>query len=164
LRGTHTQVTANHTLQVKYQVPANKKNYQRSIILDGKLISKQPVKPKKLPNQTEMGFLFNVHSHPIHVNAFGEKTYSFFSDTDIRTLIESEAIISGLVTDRFWLVCKTDQVISKIGEVGEELLREISDKAFAGEEYLDEIIRENMKRWGLVFYSAEFDKTLVRVN
>lgn len=164
LRGTTNFVKANHSLQVKYQISPRRKEYNRTVILDNKIISRAPVKPNQLPRETELGFLFNVHSHPEHININGERTYSFFSDTDIRTLLSSEAMVTGLVTDGFWLVCKTDRVISKVGEVGEELLRGISEKAFAGESYLDEIIRQNMERWGLVFYHADLRGPLVRVN
>jgi hypothetical protein len=164
LRGTQTEVKANHSLKVKYQIAPKKQVYYRSVLLDDKLISNTAVKPQDLPKKTQLGFLFNVHSHPEHVNSNGEKTYSFFSDTDIRSLISSDAMITGLVTNSFWVACKTDQVISRVGEVGEELLREISERSFAGESYLDIIIRENMARWGLIFYHGTFGKPLVRVN
>lgn len=164
LRGSTNFVKANHSLQVKYHISPRKQQYFRSVILDNRLLSKAMVAPNQLPRETELGFLFNVHSHPEHINSRGERTYSFFSDTDVRSLLASEAMVTGLVTDSFWLVCKSDKAISKVGEVGEEMLREISDKAFAGEAYLDEIIRQNMQRWGLVFYHADFRQSLVRVN
>lgn len=164
LRGERHSVSANHSLEVKYSILPKSKKYERRVYLDGKIISKGQIDSRSVRKQTEIGFLFNVHSHPKHINFEGKPTYSFFSDTDIRTLLGSQAMVSGLVTDEFWLVGKTDQVISQIGEIGENLLREISERAFAGEEYLDEIINENMARWGLVFYRAEFGKMLERVN
>jgi hypothetical protein len=163
-RGTRENVTANHSLQVKYEVNKKRKLYYRNVIIDGKTVSKTAVKPEKLPKKTDIGFLFNIHTHPEHVNYNDQVTYSFFSDTDIRSLLASSAMVTGLVTDSFWLAAKTDSVISQIGSVGEELLYEISEKAFAGEEYLDEIIRENMSRWGLVFYRGGFKKRLQRIN
>ncbi|MFW5702891.1 MAG: hypothetical protein ACOCXP_02905 [Candidatus Dojkabacteria bacterium] len=164
LRGEKHSVNANHTLQVKYSLVPRSKSYQRLVYLDGEQISKSPVSSNDIRKQTEIGFLFNVHSHPVHYNYNGQPTYSFFSDTDIRTLLSSKSMVSGLVTDQFWLVGKTDQVISQIGEVGVNLLREISEHAFSGEQYLDGIIKQNMARWGLVFYKSEFGKMLERVN
>lgn len=164
MRGTRDQVSAKHSLQVKYQVNQKKRMYDKQVIIDGKLVSSTPVKPEKLPNQTDVGFLFNIHTHPEHLNAAGQITYSFFSDTDMRTLISSSAMLTGVVTDKLWLACKTDRVISKVGEVGEELLREVSERAFAGDDYLDQVIRENMARWGLVFYKGRFREPLRRVS
>lgn len=164
MRGSRDQVTASHSLQVKYEVDQKKRVYYRNVIIDNRVVAKSTIKPTQLNANTQVGYLFNIHTHPQHLNSFEQTTYSFFSDTDIRTLLGSSALISGLVTDRFWLVGKTDKAISTVGEVGEDLLREISEKAFAGESYLDEIIRKNMSRWGLVFYTAEFKRGLVRVN
>lgn len=164
MRGTRDQVTASHSLQVKYEIDQKRRVYYRNILIDGKVINKVLVKPDKLTGDLQIGYLFNIHSHPEHVNAAKQVTYSFFSDTDIRTLLASDAVVSGLVTDKFWLVVKTDQAISKVGEVGEDLLRQISEKAFAGESYLDEVIQQNMSRWGLVFYRADFKRGLIRVN
>ncbi|MDA9865583.1 hypothetical protein N9C96_02795, partial [bacterium] len=163
-RGTRENVTADHSLQVKYEVNKKRKLYYQNVIIDGKVVSKKGIRPDKLPQKTDIGFLFNIHTHPEHVNYNNQVTYSFFSDTDIRSLIGSSAIVTGLVTDSFWLVAKTDNVISQIGEVGHELLYQISEKAFSGEDYLDEIIRENMSRWGLVFYRGDFKNRLVRIN
>jgi hypothetical protein len=164
MRGTTDQVTASHSLQVKYEIDQHRRVYYRNIIIDGKPMSKSAVKPSQLTKDTQIGFLFNIHSHPEHINALGQVTYSFFSDTDIRTLLGSDVIVAGLITDSFWLVAKTDKTIGTVGEVGEELLYQISEQAFAGESYLDDIIRQNMSRWGLVFYRADFRKPLIRIN
>lgn len=164
LRGSRDQVTSSHSMSIKYEIDQRKRVYYRNIILDGRVVSKSAVKPAQMAQGGQLGFLFNVHTHPEHKNIEGKTTYSFFSDTDIRSLLGANATVSGLVTDSFWLVCKTDAAISKVGEVGEELLYAISEKAFGGEEYLDDLIKENMSRWGLVFYRGAFRRPLVRVN
>lgn len=164
LRGTTNEVRAQHSLQVNYQIDQAKRVYYRNVVLDGKLINKTVVTPESIKKPTQVGFLFNIHSHPEHVNFAQQVTYSFFSDTDIRSLLASDALVSGLVTDSFWLVVKTDKSISKIGEVGEEMLREISEKSFSGEQYLNDIIIKNMSRWGLIFYKGNLRSTLYRVN
>lgn len=164
LRGSTHAVTAKHSLELKYDVDQKRGIYIQHVLLDGNAVGRNVVKPEKLAEAQDAGFLFNIHTHPVHVNAAGQITYSFFSSTDIRTLLAGDTIVSGLITDCFWLVAKTDAVIGKIGEVGEELLYGVSEKAFGGEQYLEQIIRENMFRWGLVFYRGEFGKSLVRVN
>jgi len=164
LRGTYEQVTSNHSLEVKYEIDQKKRIYYRNVIIDGKVSSRSAIKPEKLLKHSQVGFLYNVHTHPKHINLGGQTTYSFFSDTDIRSLLKSDALVAGLITDSFWLVVKTDSVISQIGEVGVGLLHEISEHAFAGEAYLDDLIRKNMSRWGLVFYRGSFNSPLIRVN
>ncbi len=163
-RGTTNSVSAKHSIQVRFVPDQGRKVYNKLVEIDGRVVDKDVVKPEKLPKKTQLGFLFNIHTHPRHVNMAGQVTYSFFSDTDIRSLLSSDAIISGLITDSFWLVGKTDNVISRVGEVGEELLYKISEKAFAGEEYLDDTIRQNMSRWGLVFYRGHFGQSLLRIS
>jgi hypothetical protein len=163
LRGEESRVVSNHTMQIKYEVDQKRRVYYRNVLLDGKRIDKKAMKPEKITKNPKFGFLFNIHTHPQHLNYSGNPTYGFFSDTDIRSLLGAEAMLSGLVTDKFWLVGKTENIIKKIGEVGEDMLREISDKSYEGEDYLDEIIRTQMKDWGLVFYKADFGKMLERV-
>ncbi len=163
LRGEKSRVVSNHTMQIKYEVDQRRRMYYRNVLLDGKRIDKKAMKPEKITKNPEFGFLFNIHTHPQHLNYSGSPTYGFFSDTDIRSLLSAEAMLSGLVTNKFWLVGKTDQVIQKIGGVGEDMLREISEKSYEGEEYLDDVIQTQMKDWGLVFYKAEFGKMLERV-
>lgn len=164
LRGTRDHVSSSHSLQVKYDVDQKRRVYIQNIVLDGKVVSREVIKPEKLDNNIQAGYLFNIHTHPEHINQHGQQTYSFFSDTDIRTLLASDSLVSGLVTNVFWLVVKNDNAISQIGEVGQELLYAISEKAFAGEQYLDEVIRTNMARWGLIFYRGELRKPLIRIN
>ncbi len=165
LKGEKSSVTSKHQLNVKY-VPKDKYYYEKQIIIDGKILQKESVRINRLPKKIDLGFLFNVHSHPAHyLDQGGQriKTYSFFSATDINSLIHSSSILSGLVTDEFWLVCKTDKTISRIGEVGMEMLQRISNKAYSGDKYLEDIISKEMKDWGLIFYKARFNSILKRV-
>ncbi len=166
LRGTRDHVSASHSMQIRYDVDHKKQLYFQNVVLDGKIVSRVAIKPEKISTQVQLqaGYLFNVHTHPEHINQAQQQTYSFFSDTDLRTLLASDGLVSGLVTNKFWLVGKTDGAIAKIGEVGEELLYKISEQAFAGEDYLDEVIQANMARWGLVFYRAELRRHLIKVN
>src|SRR5690606_24464834 len=76
LRGSRNQVSAQHTLQLKYQIDSAKRVYNRHVFLDNKLIHKQPIPPEKISRETEIGFLFNIHSHPQHINSQEQVTYS----------------------------------------------------------------------------------------
>lgn len=162
-RGTESTVTANHSLQVKFIPNQAKQVYEKQIILDKNIISRETVHPDKLPKQIESGFLFNMHTHPNHFNSTGEKTYGFFSDIDINSLLGSSAYLMGLVTDEFWLVCKTDSVIKQIGEVGQEMLMRITEETFESREFLNDVVNREMKNWGLVFYRGDFSGTLHKI-
>ena len=72
-------------------------------------------------------------------------------------------MVAGLVTDEFWLAAKTDRAIKQIGEVGSEMLQNVSNQAYAGDKYLEDVIRSQMQNWGLVFYRAKFGQVLKRV-
>ncbi|KXK08360.1 MAG: hypothetical protein UZ20_WS6002000889 [candidate division WS6 bacterium OLB21] len=69
----------------------------------------------------------------------------------------------GLVTSEFWLCCKTDRVISEVGTVGEEMLMRITEEAYSGNSFLNDVIRTEMKNWGLIFYRGEFNGKLIRI-
>lgn len=92
-----------------------------------------------------------------------QKTYGFFSDTDINTFIHSSALLTGLVTNEFWLACKTDQSISQIGENGVQMLHEISKHTYSGEQYIESLIKEQMRDWGIVFYKADIGASLRKI-
>ena len=205
-QGEHSSVTSSHNMNVKY-VPKDKEGliYEKQIFLDDKIAKRVNVKRENLPKQIQAGFLFNIHSHPIHYldnrtglpydpakdpeyqaqqqnfwrnflkvltgrykdpkrdNVNLSRTYGFYSDTDIRSLLASSAILSGLVTDEFWLVGKTDKVISQLGENGIRTLIEMSHKVYSGDQFLEDMIRTQMAGWGLVFYRGKFNGTVRRV-
>ncbi|KXK25829.1 MAG: hypothetical protein TR69_WS6001001435 [candidate division WS6 bacterium OLB20] len=116
-----------------------------------------------MPDRIESGFLFNVHTHPDHTNSSGEKTYGFFSDVDITSLLGSNAYLMGLVTDEFWLACKTSSVIKQIGGVGQEMLMRITEETYESREFLADVVRREMKNWGLVFYRGTFSGRLEKI-
>ncbi len=202
-KGERTQVNAKHKLKVEY-VPSSGDFFDKLIFLDDKVVKKIPIKKSNLPKNIKAGYLFNVHTHPVHYldkrtggkydvsldmqdskpkNVIGKfkelffgnsfdpsnldyvvKTYGFFSDTDIRSLISSNAIVSGLVTEEFWLACKTDKTISQIETNGEEMLQRISNSAYSGDKYLEDLILKEMQNWGIVFYRGRFGSSIRRVN
>lgn len=161
-KGDESSVRSSHSIRLRYE-PQKNDYYEKQVLLDDKVVKKDRVKRSAIPKKPQVGYLFNVHSHPIHFNAQGQKTYGFFSDTDIASLLGSPAMISGLVTDEFWLVCKTEKAINRIGEVGVEMLQNVSNKAFEGEKYLEDVIKEEMSNWGLVIYRGKFGSSLIKV-
>jgi hypothetical protein len=163
LKGNKDNVHAHHSMQVKY-VPDNKNyKYERQIILDSRIIQKDYFAPDQLPKQVDSGFLFNMHTHPTHLNNTGSKVYTFFSPTDINSLLRINTLLTGLITDEFWLACKTDQIISKIGEVGEEMLSNITRQSVDDETLLETVLKKEIQNWGLVIYRGDFNRTLKKI-
>lgn len=163
LRGNKDNVHAHHSLQVKY-VPDNPNNrYERQIILDSRIIQKDYFVPTQIPKQIDSGFLFNMHTHPTHLNNTGEKVYTFFSPTDINSLLKINSLLTGLITDEFWLACKTDRVISKIGTVGEEMLANVTRQSLYDDKMLEQTVKKEIENWGLVIYKGDFNQTLKKI-
>lgn len=163
LKGNKDNVHAHHSLQVKYMPDNRNYRYERHIILDSRVIQKDYFAPDRVPKQVDSGFLFNTHTHPTHLNNTGEKVYTFFSPTDINSLLKINSLLTGLITDEFWLACKTDQVISKIGGVGEGMLANITRQSLDDERMLEQVLRQEIQNWGLVIYRGNFNQTLRKV-
>lgn len=163
LKGNKDNVHAHHSLQVKYIPDNTNYRYERHIILDSRVIQKDYFAPDQVPKQIDSGFLFNMHTHPTHLNNTGEKVYTFFSPTDINSLLKINTLLTGLITDEFWLACKTERVISKIGSVGEEMLANITRQSLNDEAMLEQVLRKEIENWGLVIYKGNFNQTLKKV-
>ncbi len=97
VRGSETSVSSNHSVNVRYVPHPTKKEYLRKeLLVDGSVKKRKDVYFKKVPKKVTVEYLFNMHTHPPYPMSSEEKKYSFFSAQDIRSLISSKAIISGL--------------------------------------------------------------------
>jgi hypothetical protein len=145
--GSESSVKSGGSIQVKYSHHPTRSNYARKeLFLDGKLLKRRDVYGKDVPKALEVQYLFNIHTHPKHVKENGEKYYNFFSAQDVKALISSKAIMTGLVTDNLWLLIRTDKTPSDVSNLTD---REVTP------EYL-----ENTLHIGL--YKAVFNKKAFR--
>jgi hypothetical protein len=147
-KGDRESVNTRDSIEVKFD-PKNNKYYEKQIYINSKLLKRNTVEASKVPKKLEISYLFNVHTHPIQ-----KDNYSFFSDTDMRTFLASSAMSMGLLTDQLWLIGKTNSSLKLVGGNGVEMLYNVSNKIFAGENNIDSLVRESFKDWGLVFYRA----------
>lgn len=161
VKGTEGNVVSKHKLEVEIR-DKGANSFERIFYIDGKKI-KADFGKSELLKQANAGFLFNVHTHPAENRRDGSRFYSFFSTTDINSLLASQMYMTGLVTDNFWLCCRTDTSVRSVGEIGDRLLTDISKGSFEENADLMELIKEKMQNWGLVFYKASFDQTLTRI-
>lgn len=108
--GSESSVKSGGSIQVKYSHHPTRQGYARKeLFLDGKLLKRKDVYHKSVPKALEVQYLFNIHTHPKHVREDGSSYYNFFSAQDVKALISSKAIMTGLVTDRLWLLIRTDK-------------------------------------------------------
>lgn len=105
-RGTTNSVQTNSTVSVKYVQSRHKGYYSKQIFVDSELYSSKDIYYKNINRNIVVQYLFNIHTHPVHL-INGSEYYGFFSFTDINTLINSNAIITGMIGDKFWLLFKT---------------------------------------------------------
>ncbi len=120
LRGGRSRVNIpKQSVIVKYKPVSQTSSYAQKIIeVNGKVYLKKsvPVSILKSKKKIEVQYLFNMHTHPPHRTDSGNTTYSFFSDTDIRSFLASNACFTGLVTDKLWLLAKTKSTPASLTE------------------------------------------------
>lgn len=135
-------------LSVKYDpIPGSKYAY-RYIYVNKDVYSKKSILISDMAKikKVEISFLFNMHTHPVHVDpATGQRSYAMFSSIDIKGFLTSTPVITGLVTDKLWILLKTNR----------------SAKTFEGEDWLAITPEMLTKDVGLKVYKAEFGKGAV---
>lgn len=128
VRGKQQEVLIpKQKISVKYQPQKGTKWVRRIITVNGKVYSKNSVLTEDLRKikQIEVQFLFNMHTHPPHESAEKGTYYSFFSEVDVRSFLTSNAFMTGLVTDKLWLMAKTNLTPASVpAEIKEPLTPE----------------------------------------
>lgn len=146
VKGNENSVKSGHNVSVKYVPHPTRKGYfRKEIYLDGSIYKRIDVYYKKVPKKIVVEYLFNLHTHPKHVLENNEVYFSFVSKQDIVSLLQSNAIVTGLVTDRLWLFVRTDKTPDSI----------LMDE----KDITVESLKINMK---IVIYMAEFFKKGIR--
>jgi hypothetical protein len=146
-KGDSRSVNNRGNISVKYEKHPTRKGYLRKeIILNSNIYKKTDIYYKKVPKKIEIEYLFNIHTHPLHRNSNGVEYYNFFSAQDIKSFITSNVVITGLVTNKFWLLFRTNKTPNSL-------------------EYLQDrdITIEKLKKLEIGVYSGEFNKILEKV-
>lgn len=118
--GSDKSVKSGGLIQVKYSHHPTRNDYARKeLYLDGKLLKRKDVYHKNVPSSLEVQYLFNIHTHPKHTKENGDSYYNFFSAQDIKSLISSKAIMTGLVTDKLWLLIRTDKTPNNVDYIND---------------------------------------------
>jgi hypothetical protein len=137
VRGDEKSVSSNHRINVQYTAHPTRRGYlRRELMIDGKVTKRTDVYYKKAPKKVSIEYLFNIHTHPLHDVQFSNEKkgkefsssssfnsnrnpghgeyFSFFSVQDIKSFLTSKAVVTGLITDRLWLLVRTDKTPSGI--------------------------------------------------
>jgi hypothetical protein len=147
--GSDKMVKSGGSIQVKYSHHPSKKGYARKeLYLDGKLLKRKDVFHKKVPKSLEVQYLFNIHTHPKHMKEDGTIYYNFFSSQDIKSLISSKAIVTGMISDRLWILMRTDKTPTDVNSLTDSQITPefLEDTLFIG------------------VYTAQFNKKAYRYN
>lgn len=114
IKGTKSSVTPKNKVTVRYS-RSRKENYlTKEVFVDERTYSKRDVYYKKVPSQIEVRTLFNMHTHPPHPRDDGSIFYSFFSLQDLKSLVGSGAVITGMIGDKLWLLMRTNKTPREI--------------------------------------------------
>jgi len=108
--GSDRMVKSGGSIQVKYSQHPTKKGYARKeLLVDEKVLKRRDVYYKNIPKTLTVQYLFNIHTHPKHIDENGNVYYNFFSAQDIKSWISSKAIMTGVVTDGLWILIRSDK-------------------------------------------------------
>lgn len=147
IRGSEKAVTSGGSVLVRYVPTTRREYFRKEILVDDKLYSKKEVYYKNMPKKIEVKYLFNLHTHPVHkYQNSDQEYYGFFSLQDLISQLKTNAVLSGLVTDKLWLIFRTNQSPSVLNNYEES---EISVDS----------LKEKIK---LVVYEGEFGRKMAR--
>lgn len=164
VRGSTKSVQTKNQIKVSYE-PILRNNkyeyYRRKIIVDEKTYSEKEVYYKKVPKKIASPlYLFNMHTHPPHEigtgygvsssqlagDYVGLKEYGYWSAQDIKSLVLSNAIVTGLITDTFHFIIRTNKTPSSVDFLEDSKI----NKKFLSEELY------------LAVYTGRFGEKIVR--
>ncbi|MDD3475090.1 MAG: hypothetical protein PHP08_04330 [Candidatus Dojkabacteria bacterium] len=145
--GDSKSVSSRGGISVKYEPHPTKKDYLRKeVILNSSLYKRLNVYSKNIPKKIEVSYLFNMHTHPQHRDNNGVGYYNFFSAQDIKSFINSNVAITGLITDKLWMLIRTNRTPKNLDN--------LQDK---------DITVEKLKELEIGIYSGEFNKNLTKI-
>lgn len=142
-KGDESSVKTNNNISVKYVVHPSRKDYfRKEITVNGSVVKRTDVYKEKIPKSVDIKYLFNMHTHPKSMNG----DFSFFSLQDINSMIGSKAVITGLVTDKLWILVRTSDTPSSVQWTSDLSVTQDS-------------LKNDLK---LGIYTAEFNRKAIR--
>jgi len=140
-------VRSNSNIKVEYKRSRNPEYYTKIIYVDNSIYSKRDIYYKRVPKSIEIKYLFNMHTHPPHKqdNLY---YYSFFSATDIKSLLNTKAIMTGLITDKLIFAIRTKDSLHDSSNLSDS-----------------DITKESLtNKYKFVIYEGDFKSRLQRLS
>ena len=137
--GNRKAVTPKSNVSVLYSASRHKGYLRKEVFLNDKLYSRKDVYEKKVPRQIEVKYLFNMHTHPPHEGADGQNFYTYFSAQDIKSLLASKAVITGMIGDKLNILFRTSSTPSSADQITDQqinmefLVRELHIAVYQGD-------------------------------
>jgi hypothetical protein len=173
----YTMVRSSHSLKIE---PAQAGSaWEDNILIDGqaagylRYVSDQEKKERNEAIEKDdflAGFVCHFHSHPrIKKDVENNAYYHFFSPQDIYSLIQGRTPMMGLVTDRLWVLGKTEEFMRMVGSntmlasLGNDL-ELVSRAEMKGHEEMESAAMEFLQKYALAGYVADFGRNLYRVG
>ncbi len=158
--GNYSSVGIKSTYEIK-PVQVDSAKVKLDITFGDKKFSSKPYPLEQLSSGIINGVVATFHTHPKFYHSANVTQFTFFSLTDINSLIISSVPIMGLIAGNYvWLACKTSS--SKL--VPDILLNQATRiELEKGNEGLKEFVKENLLNFGIVFYFGSIAGKLERV-
>ena len=137
--GNTKSVNSRGAINVKYEPHPTKKGYfRKEVMLNSSLYKRSDVYEKNVPKKIDVSYLFNMHTHPQHRDSNGGGYYNFFSAQDIKSFISSKVAITGLITDKLWVLIRTNRTPDNLDylqdkDITIEKLKELEIGVYTGE-------------------------------
>lgn len=174
----YTQVTSHHTLKVHPKVDQKTRVLSEEVLIDEKSVgtkkySDRLIVDKRIqkfwsnqrdPNDVlQPRFVCHFHSHPQNqIPGQERRVYSFFSPTDIQSLVTGSTPMMGLVADRLWLLVNPVYHLGQgqLTTPSQGHLQEITQVEVATPETLEDKAGELMREYGWKLYVGGFKQNL----
>lgn len=130
-------------VKVQYK-PTNDKYYAEKFVkVNEKIALRKKLAWTKVPKsgKIKVQFLFNMHTHPRR----DDGSYSYFSNVDMEGFFSKSSCITGLVTDKLWILMKTNNSKGMVKGIHEH-------------DYSAGVLTQD---FGLKVYLAEFGRSAV---
>lgn len=110
-KGDESSVRTNDSISVRYVPhPTRKGYYRKEVVVNGSTVKRLDIYKESVPKSVEVEYLFNMHTHPKAIDG----SFSFFSLQDVRSLIGSKVVVTGLVEGKLWLLVRTSESPSSV--------------------------------------------------
>jgi hypothetical protein len=117
-RGDLESVNTEYSVRLEY-VPNDTMYAIKTVYINEQVVLTQSIRYEDIPKESVITMLFHMHTHPPHF-VENERRYSFFSAVDIRSFLSGNTAISGIITNKLYLLVKPVDVVKSVPEFTDE--------------------------------------------